>query len=118
MADPSGVGDSEEAVEAIFEAVEQGGTSDSDILDSLEGAVVGKILEAANIVAATAIEDATAASGDPTDIAQAEFHFTMAELQTADGVSVGIAALMFFDKAVESFDEAWRSAREATGACK
>ncbi len=107
----------ERAVEVIFEAIDDGGISDSDILADLESIVVGEILEAANGVAATAIEDATAADGDPNDIDQAEFHFDMAELQTADGVSVGIAALMFFDKAVESFEEAWRSAREAVGAC-
>ena len=76
-----------------------------------------EILEAANIVAATAIQDAKDAAGDPNDIAQAEFHFAMAEQLTADGVAVGIEALMFFDEAVESFEEAWRSAREAVGAC-
>ena len=106
------------AVEAIFEAIDEGGIYNSGILKDLEDTVVGKILEAANIVAATAIDDATDAAGDPTDIAQAEFHFTMAELQTADGVSVGILARMFFEEAVESFDEAWRSAREATGPCE
>ena len=81
------------------------------------GVVVGKILQAANGVAATAIQDAKDDAGDPNDIAQAEFRFAMAELQTADGVFVGILARMFFEEAVESFDEAWRSAREAVGAC-
>ena len=107
----------ERAVEVIFEAIDDGGISDSDILADLESIVVGQILEAANIVAVTAIEDATAASGDPTDIAQAEFHFDTAVKLTLDGVGVGIGSLMFFDKAVESFEEAWRSAREAVGDC-
>ena len=106
------------AVEAIFEAIAEGGIYDSDILADLDDTVVGKILEAANIVAAIAIQDAKDADGDLNDIAQAEFHFAMAVLQTADGDTAGIAALMFFEEAVESFDEAWRSAREATGPCE
>ena len=105
------------AVEAIFEAIDKGGISDIDILADLESIVVGEILEAANIVAAIAIEDATAASGDPSDIAQAEFHFDMAEQQTADGLAAGIEALMFFDDAVESFKQAWENARKAVGDC-
>ena len=106
------------AVAAIFEAIDGGGISDSVILDDLEGIVVGKILEAANIVAATAIQDAKDdVAADPNDIAQAEFRFAMAEQLTADGVSVGIAALMFFDEAVGSYKQAWRNVRKATGAC-
>ena len=105
------------SVGAIFAAIDEGGISDSGILEGLEGVVLGQILKAANSVAATAIEDAKDASGDTTDIAQAEFHFAMAELQTADGVSVGIAALMFFDEAVGSYKKAWLDARKAVGDC-
>ena len=107
----------ERAVEVIFEAIDDGGISDSDILADLESIVVGQILEAANIVATTAIEDATAASGDPKNIFQAEFHFDTAEQHTADGVTASIAALMFFDEAVGSYKQAWRKARRAVGAC-
>ena len=105
------------AVGAIFEAIEDGGISDGDILADLESIVVGKILESANIIAAIAIQDATAAAGDPNDIDQAESDFEMAERETADGVSVGVAALMFFDDAVGSYRQAWLNARKATGTC-
>ncbi len=105
------------AVGAIFAAIDDGGISDSDILADLESIVVGQILKASNVVAAIAIQDATAASGDPNDIAKAGLQFDMAELLTADGVSVGIAALMFFDEAVGSYSQAWRNARKAVGDC-
>ena len=107
------------AVGAIFEAIAEGGISNDDILEDLEGFVVEEILESANMIAAIAIQDAEDAAGDSSDIAQAEFHFDMAELLTAEGVSpgVGIEALMFFDDAVGSYRQAWLNARKATGTC-
>ena len=62
---------------AIFAAIDDGGICDGDILADLESIVVGQILKAANVVAAIAIQDATAASGDPNDIAKAEFQLAM-----------------------------------------
>ena len=105
------------SVGAIFAAIDEGGIFDSIILADLEDTVVGKILQAANIVAAIAIQDAEGATGDPNDILQAKFHFTMAEQLTADGVSVGILAWMFFDEAVGSYKKAWLNARKAVGDC-
>jgi YVTN family beta-propeller protein len=103
----------EDAVEEIFDAIESGEITNTDVLDELQNICVNKILEADKIVAGIAIEDAFAIGGDTDDIADANEEFMKAQQQIADGVTAGIAALEFFDDAVSSLQDAWENAQEA-----
>jgi len=103
----------EDAVEEIFDAIEEGAITDATILMQLQNVVVDKILQADKIVAETAINDAIDADGNPGDIADAQAEFATAQQQVADGVAAGIIEREFFDDAVGSFEDAWENAQEA-----
>ncbi len=113
--------DEEDAVEGIFDAVDDGEITNTDILDELENIIANKILAADESLCRTAIDDAVAAGGTQEDIDAAEAQLAIAQGWVAAGVTAGLAAQIatgttFFDEAVGSFEDCWQNAQRAVGA--
>ena len=66
--------DEEDAVKEIFDAVDEGEITNTDILDELENIIANKILVADEILCQTAIDDAVDDGGNPEDIGDAEYN--------------------------------------------